>query len=296
MRRPRRAHGRDDAAAGARDLFIAGPLQPHLEFAGTVAAMHEMGVAIDQRRRDQPAAEVLRAGRRAKSAGQIGLGPDPERSPRLQSRDRRILDQAIARRPVIVATRQLARTALCCRIGPPRLAEFGLAESLCMSVYAIMSIHNGGPAMIFAKRALAARGLGARMSASRWTGGQDRQRRAGCGRRTGRYTGRALLPALSQPAQPQLSARHGRDDRTPRAGRDSFWTWRDLMYRFLDHLTPDEVRGDRRLVVHRDAGGGLCRGGRVSLSAPPARRRALCRSGRNVGPDLCGGGGRPASG
>ncbi len=26
------------------------------------------------------------------------------------------------------------------------------------------------------------------------------------------------------------------------AGRDSFWTWRDLMYRFLDHLTPDQVQ------------------------------------------------------
>lgn len=25
------------------------------------------------------------------------------------------------------------------------------------------------------------------------------------------------------------------------AGEDSFWTWRDLMYRFIDHLTPDDV-------------------------------------------------------
>ncbi|MDT8856129.1 formimidoylglutamate deiminase [Paracoccaceae bacterium Fryx2] len=25
------------------------------------------------------------------------------------------------------------------------------------------------------------------------------------------------------------------------AGQDSFWTWRSLMYRFLDHLTPDDV-------------------------------------------------------
>lgn len=25
------------------------------------------------------------------------------------------------------------------------------------------------------------------------------------------------------------------------AGQDSFWTWRDLMYRFLDHLTPDHI-------------------------------------------------------
>lgn len=26
------------------------------------------------------------------------------------------------------------------------------------------------------------------------------------------------------------------------AGRDSFWTWRTLMYRFLDHLKPDQIR------------------------------------------------------
>ena len=26
------------------------------------------------------------------------------------------------------------------------------------------------------------------------------------------------------------------------AQRDSFWTWRALMYRFLDHLTPEDVQ------------------------------------------------------
>ena len=25
-------------------------------------------------------------------------------------------------------------------------------------------------------------------------------------------------------------------------GRDSFWTWRELMYRFMDHLTPDQIQ------------------------------------------------------
>lgn len=32
------------------------------------------------------------------------------------------------------------------------------------------------------------------------------------------------------------------------AGRDSFWTWRDLMYRFLDHLTPDHIEAIAALV------------------------------------------------
>ncbi|WP_171235221.1 formimidoylglutamate deiminase [Ruegeria sp. HKCCA6837] len=32
------------------------------------------------------------------------------------------------------------------------------------------------------------------------------------------------------------------------AGRDSFWTWRDLMYRFTKHLTPDQVQAIAALV------------------------------------------------
>jgi len=51
-----------------------------------------------------------------------------------------------------------------------------------------------------------------------------------------------LLPAPAnvhshafQRAMAGLSERRG-----PR-GRDSFWTWRQLMFRFLDHLTPDDV-------------------------------------------------------
>ena len=31
-------------------------------------------------------------------------------------------------------------------------------------------------------------------------------------------------------------------------GRDSFWTWRDLMYRFLDRLTPEQVQAIAALV------------------------------------------------
>ena len=32
------------------------------------------------------------------------------------------------------------------------------------------------------------------------------------------------------------------------AGRDSFWTWRDLMYRFLNHLTPDQMQAVAAMV------------------------------------------------
>lgn len=32
------------------------------------------------------------------------------------------------------------------------------------------------------------------------------------------------------------------------AGRESFWTWRELMYRFLDHLTPDQFEAIAAMV------------------------------------------------
>ena len=33
------------------------------------------------------------------------------------------------------------------------------------------------------------------------------------------------------------------------AGQDSFWTWRSLMYRFLDQLTPDDVQAIAAMVM-----------------------------------------------
>lgn len=32
------------------------------------------------------------------------------------------------------------------------------------------------------------------------------------------------------------------------SGRDNFWTWRELMYRFLDHLTPEDIEAIASLV------------------------------------------------
>ena len=54
----RGGHGRDDTAARARDFFIARALQAQLEFVRAVAAIDEMGVAIDQAGRD-PAAFAI---------------------------------------------------------------------------------------------------------------------------------------------------------------------------------------------------------------------------------------------
>ena len=58
-----------------------------------------------------------------------------------------------------------------------------------------------------------------------------------------------LLPApvnlhshAFQRAMAGLTERRGPDP------KDSFWTWRGLMYRFLDHLTPDDVEAIAALV------------------------------------------------
>lgn len=60
--------------------------------------------------------------------------------------------------------------------------------------------------------------------------------------------GRVLLPApcnlhshAFQRTLAGMTERRG-------AGRDSFWTWRDLMYRFVDRLTPDQVEAIAALV------------------------------------------------
>src|SRR5690606_38385696 len=58
-----------------------------------------------------------------------------------------------------------------------------------------------------------------------------------------------LLPAMSnlhshafQRAMAGLSEARGPHP------RDTFWTWRQIMYRFLDHLTPDDVQAIAALV------------------------------------------------
>ena len=42
------------------------------------------------------------------------------------------------------------------------------------------------------------------------------------------------------------------------AGRESFWTWRDMMYRFLDHLTPEHVEAIAAQVFVEMMEAGYC--------------------------------------
>lgn len=58
-----------------------------------------------------------------------------------------------------------------------------------------------------------------------------------------------LLPApVNLHSHAFQRAMAGMTERRGAAGQDSFWTWRALMYRFLDHLTPDDVQAIAALV------------------------------------------------
>ena len=89
------AHGRDDAAAGSRDLLVARAVEPHLELARAAAAEDEMGVAVDQAGRDPaPARVVHRARERVRVARKVRRLAEPCDTPVLD-RDGGIADRAV---------------------------------------------------------------------------------------------------------------------------------------------------------------------------------------------------------
>jgi formimidoylglutamate deiminase len=58
-----------------------------------------------------------------------------------------------------------------------------------------------------------------------------------------------LLPAMQNVHSHAFQrAMAGLSERRGKTGQDSFWTWRQLMYRFLDHLTPEDVQSISALV------------------------------------------------
>ena len=85
----------DDAATGARDLLVTGAVEAQVEFVRTIAAEHQMGMAVDQPRRDQRTVERFdRVGQRIRSIRQRIHATDPGDAAVMQ-RDRAMLDQAI---------------------------------------------------------------------------------------------------------------------------------------------------------------------------------------------------------
>lgn len=72
---------------------------------------------------------------------------------------------------------------------------------------------------------------------------------AGAAPRAGDVRAPALLPALSNLHSHAFQrAMAGMTERRAAGGGDSFWTWRSVMYRFLERLTPEDVEAIAALV------------------------------------------------
>ncbi len=71
--------------------------------------------------------------------------------------------------------------------------------------------------------------------------------------------------------------------------KDSFWTWRQVMYRFLDQLTPDDVEAIAAQLYVEMLEAGFTSRRRIPLSASRARWRLVRRSGRDGGAHRGGG-------
>ena len=108
----------------------------------------------------------------------------------------------------------------------------------------------------------------------------------------GRAAAEFVLPGIVNLHSPRLPARHGRPGRERRAGPpDSFWTWRELMYRFAGRITPEQMRGGGRPAVRgmpasrlhgRSANSTTCSATPAARSTPtrPRRRCAWREAGR----------------
>ena len=106
-----------------------------------------------------------------------------------------------------------------------------------------MSIHNNskGRQMIFAKRAKLPSGWAhdVRVTVTdKVVSRIETQQTA----QVGDICVDTLLPALANLHSHSFQRAMAGMTEYRMAGKDSFWTWRDLMYRFTTHLTPDHVQ------------------------------------------------------
>ena len=132
-----------------------------------------------------------------------------------------------------------------------------------------------------APTAPAARGLGPRRAGRSLDGrASPRSRPARPQPGDQRLAGARAAAGDAEPAQPRLPAGDGGHDRAPRAGRRQLLDLARAHVPLPRRADARRRRGDRGARLRRDAGGRLRQRRRVPLPAPPARRRALRRSGR----------------
>ncbi len=94
--------------------------------------------------------------------------------------------------------------------------------------------------MIFARRALLETGWAHDVRIS-LEGGRIGAVRIGAGARPGDAAVDTLLPAPGNLHSHTFQRAMAGMTEYRAKGRDNFWTWRELMYRFLDRLTPDQI-------------------------------------------------------
>ena len=94
-----------------------------------------------------------------------------------------------------------------------------------------------------------------------------------------------LLPGMpnlhSHAFQRAIAGRTGRAS----ADGDSFWTWRQAMYAFVDRVDADAFEAIADAGVCRDAEGGIHGGRRIPLRSSRSAGQAVCRSGGARAPD-----------
>ena len=273
-RRARRLDRGDDAAAGPRDLLIGRAGEPHLELVGAVAGIDEMGVAVDQAGRD-PAAVAVDASRRrvAQRAGRSRFRPgkdDPavaggdgaarrcrgRRSAR-QGRQAGIApDAPVEARRLLAAAIDLFPLASC----DDRLCIYILngAAASAVSTSSRRSADDGDGDLLL-DQALLADGWRANVRLDVEDGiiAAVEPGRRGRGRRRAPCD-RACPACPTCTATPSSAAWPG-SPRSRGPAADSFWSWREVMYRFALAHDAGRCRGGRRPALCRDAGGRLHR-------------------------------------
>lgn len=100
---------------------------------------------------------------------------------------------------------------------------------------------------IFAKRALLSDGWAEKVRVEIASGAIS-QISTGSGAKAGDVQVDTLLPALANLHSHSFQRAMAGMTEYRKAGRDSFWTWRELMYRFTEHLKPDQIQSIAALV------------------------------------------------
>ena len=286
-------HGRDDAAACARNVFVGRAGKPQLELVRAIARIDEMRVAIDQPRRDPAAVESERAWRHPSRPA--ARPPARQRRCGRLGGDRATLDDPEPGRPGA-------------RVAKPRIEPDRIEPHASSSCRAGCPLYMNASARLLStvsqcpERRACERQIGAmRCHASCFSTTR-------CCRRAGRATfGMTVAdgtisrsrPARSRdgaehiaghrrsrPAQsalPRLPARHGRACRAARAGSRQLLDLARGDVPVPRPALPRRRRGDHRLRLYGNAGSGLYRGRRIPLSASRCRWPALCRHRRDGG-------------